>query len=123
MAQTFAQRLLAPQWNPAVKTGSTFGGFSHTSTVNTPQWNPAVKTGSTHMADVALRDESSLPQWNPAVKTGSTRRLIGVFPAASVPQWNPAVKTGSTYTLHEGCRDGRRASMEPGREDREHHRT
>ena len=88
--------LTVPQWNPAVKTGSTNPNRALQIASPWPQWNPAVKTGSTVNVGIGAPDKSHSPQWNPAVKTGSTRRLIGVFPAASVPQWNPAVKTGST---------------------------
>ena len=38
-----------PQWNPAVKTGSTLQNAAFdVPPLHQPQWNPAVKTGSTH---------------------------------------------------------------------------
>ena len=47
-ARLFFTRLAKlPQWNPAVKTGSTGRAAGATTRAGTPQWNPAVKTGST----------------------------------------------------------------------------
>ena len=55
----FRKMIPAPQWNPAVKTGSTDcieqGGLIM---ANEPQWNPAVKTGSTS------------PDWSRAPRRG-----------------------------------------------------
>ena len=68
-----------------------------------PQWNPAVKTGSTEEAPAAKMQRYKEPQWNPAVKTGSTAQAaINANSVLAQPQWNPAVKTGSTQRKRLG---------------------
>ena len=137
--------MLGPQWSPAMKTGNTGQGPALPAVLAWPQWSPAMKTGNTGVgAEGSRRDgEASMepghedreyhwshtrtdrgtpPQWSPAMKTGNTiPDLMPVIPRGA-PQWSPAMKTGNTRHGHDHERDRRRASMEPGHEDREYSR-
>ncbi len=67
-----------------------------------------------------MADELVQPQWNPVAKTGSTHNFCNCTISCGKPQWNPVAKTGSTLDEIGERVDIALASMEPGREDREH---
>ena len=54
------------------------------------------------------------------MKTGNTTRLMIARSSAMWPQWSPVMKTGNTRPGARHRRRPRRASMEPGHEDREY---
>ena len=87
----------------------------------TPQWNSAMKTGSTRDERCPRRGFAAA-----SMEPGHEDRkhLVSLTNASfslQWPQWNPAVKTGSTSMwVSWMVQAAKGASMEPGREDREH---
>ena len=86
-----------------------------------PQWSPVMKTGNTART-VGGTFADLVPQWSPVMKTGNTACRTGASPSEAGPQWSPVMKTGNTGLGRGHPRLGRRASMEPGHEDREYGR-
>ena len=62
----------------------------------------------------------ALPQWSPVMKTGNTTPEREYVSVTARPQWSPVMKTGNTGCSGPTRGPGRRASMEPGHEDREY---
>ena len=60
------------------------------------------------------------PQWSPVMKTGNTSGVAAGTTGMRVPQWSPVMKTGNTLRDDPEHSRTKRASMEPGHEDREY---
>ena len=60
------------------------------------------------------------PQWSPVMKTGNTWLSAIYYFVRHMPQWSPVMKTGNTALVLRRLPQPRRASMEPGHEDREY---
>ena len=76
--------------------------------VPTPQWNPAVKTGSTSRLCVNgthCRHLASMEPGREDREHATTTTPNGL--RGNRPQWNPAVKTGSTPHQHRRKRRSR----------------
>ena len=84
-----------------------------------PQWSPVMKTGNTGAND-PREVMDFLPQWSPVMKTGNTGVSLWESQTTDVPQWSPVMKTGNTRAAGAHAGPRRRASMEPGHEDREY---
>ena len=111
-----------PQWNPAMKTGSTSGSSSDWSSgIASPQWNPAMKTGST-----VLRHPDAVRAVAASMEPGHEDRehQVGGDPnvLALVASMEPGHEDREHTALPDTLarQDSARASMEPGHEDREH---
>ena len=87
-----------------------------------PQWNPAVKTGSTSDEASAAAEVVLVASMEPGREDREyVDSLLCDRKGRTKPQWNPAVKTGSTLALLTMAGPATaQASMEPGREDREY---
>ena len=110
-----------PQWSPAMKTGNTGVGAEGSRRDGEASMEPGHEDREYHWSHTRT-DRGTPPQWSPAMKTGNTiPGLMPVIPRGA-PQWSPAMKTGNTRHGHDHERDRRRASMEPGHEDREYSR-
>ncbi len=113
----------APQWNPVAKTGSTESWLtgSESDPVDVASMEPGREDREHPSSPSAGASLMTAPQWNPVAKTGSTPAVRATPRLASHAGLNGTrSRRPGAHVVVGDVVGGVVASMEPGREDREH---